>query len=611
MPTTPAHYLWVGPKPEDGKKGMDTMGVDLMREKYPEQEIHFWCLDSEVKKYKAHYDSRHGRDNITIHGIEAYIKAKGDVEYHDFVETLKQRAKQFPDRKHKVQEWITIKDSLDYYLQQYLVGVILDSSISPDERVSSDTALFSNLTDFTVPCFSSTSIAIVHDPWFIRTDPDSPKAKERFKNYFYEVKLILDDLIHDDQHEPQAHDIVRDSVTELFIKYVKDAPVTYTVTPHSGMHLFHGVKKIYLNTHKTQGLTSKRHPLFSLLQVEAMREMLYYMSENGIDPFTPLPYAYLDENRSIVETNRSIIGVLTKDIHECIKDREKTRLSIASFPKQLADKIKLLTEQGEIKASSAEPPKVKRRLKPKPMLRINIPGFPKEPMKESSLPLFEAGREKAEKSMREMDPQLKLKKDIEVVRIDFEQRLKLAHNSLISADKRLNQLHESIGRFASMSTSSKAMTSLLILPNPSLALHAFLDAKMKLFSVGGDKVLFLETFSALKDHLYTHLETDAPDPIISIEDLSKGLSTGLHAKTIRSLVNIIFSLGPISEENQIKYARFVKDSLAQDHTDVGDSLKSSSRFFQSDIKKSYNPAETNAFLQEMIVQLGPLQTASK
>jgi hypothetical protein len=226
------HYIWVGPAPAIKNSGMDTVGPDLMRQNDPEQDIHFYCFDSEVGRYQAYFDQRHaGKKSIVVHGIESYVD-KVDVifypkdkmkyigspfkkpilsplpdenlnlklEFQSFIKKLKDRAESFDNAKDKVREWITIKASFDFFIQIYESGFVLDTNVIPD---------FITRRPIKVP----EGFACTY--WFNsrgQENPDAnimynPVADEaaliRFANYFYGVSLFLPFCESGEQSFPQ------------------------------------------------------------------------------------------------------------------------------------------------------------------------------------------------------------------------------------------------------------------------------------------------------------------------------------------------------------------------------------------------------------------------
>lgn len=106
------HYIWIGPKMQGKHKGLDTVGPDLTRLAYPDQEIFFWCLDSEVETYRAYFNEKHtDKKPIVVKGVERYVQALPSIDY-----TFPQFELDDPPQQKQYIEWLirtgVLKDSI-------------------------------------------------------------------------------------------------------------------------------------------------------------------------------------------------------------------------------------------------------------------------------------------------------------------------------------------------------------------------------------------------------------------------------------------------------------------------------------------------------------------
>ncbi len=102
------HILRVGPQASCQYKGHDIVGADLFRNKYPEQDIHFYCLEEEVEHYNEYFNGNQpDKKTMIIHGIESLVEAV-DTPHKDkftaYIDKIKERVCAFKSSKAKIQE---------------------------------------------------------------------------------------------------------------------------------------------------------------------------------------------------------------------------------------------------------------------------------------------------------------------------------------------------------------------------------------------------------------------------------------------------------------------------------------------------------------------------
>lgn len=223
MPAPTVHYLWVGPHPLLINAGQDTVGPDLMRQKYPtdDQPIVFWCLDSEIDYYIDHFNKAHpGRTPVKVKGIETYAHSLPPIPFEgsdlkqdflDLMEKLKERAAQFPEKKDQIREWITLKEIFSYFVQLNESGFVTDSNCRPDgfdETQSQDRIKpLQPLEGFHCTFYPGNTGR--PDPWLMYMDRSSDglieTAKSRFKVYATKVKKYLAACEDDDNYIPMEN----------------------------------------------------------------------------------------------------------------------------------------------------------------------------------------------------------------------------------------------------------------------------------------------------------------------------------------------------------------------------------------------------------------------
>lgn len=87
----PIHLMWMGKAPTPENAGMDTIAVDLIRQQHPEQDVIFYCLDSEKERYQQYFDKRNpSPPKVQVRGIESYVQSLGEIK-HDF------QSSEYPD----------------------------------------------------------------------------------------------------------------------------------------------------------------------------------------------------------------------------------------------------------------------------------------------------------------------------------------------------------------------------------------------------------------------------------------------------------------------------------------------------------------------------------
>lgn len=225
MPAPKVHYLWVGPHPLAINAGQDTLGPDLMRQKYPspKQPIYFWCLDSEVEYYKDYFAKAHPDSApIEVKGIESFTDTLPPLPYKEIdlkkafitlMTKLKDRAECFQDRKDKIREWITLKEAFGYFLQLAEDGFVTDTNCRPapydetDKKSIPETLSSPESTGFQCTFFpANTDKSMRPDPWLMYsgnpTDKIKEEAKARFKAYIDKVTGYLSECEVDGQFIP-------------------------------------------------------------------------------------------------------------------------------------------------------------------------------------------------------------------------------------------------------------------------------------------------------------------------------------------------------------------------------------------------------------------------
>lgn len=314
------HYVWVGPKKNIGDDfvGMDTVGADTMAAKYPDQEIVFWCLESQVAAYATHFERV---PNIQVKAIEPYIKdIEGEAgEFYQFVEHQKKRAQiraQGNDPATAIPELILIKASFFYWAAKHAVDDVayLDSSITPDEAINSLKPMFEGLSGFCVPFvgFSSPD----PDPWLMFIGKDDTKAEQRFNDYFFTIKNLMQDAAKDEIVEIKID--VRDEISNQFSIYSEDAKVLQPRIEVMNSVSVSGVTKVYLNSHRmerdsgpnrNQRWNEYRHWIYRYVESNDIQVLEYGIQNNYIEVGQEYPYA---EDTSSPQTYISPLEFLDK-----------------------------------------------------------------------------------------------------------------------------------------------------------------------------------------------------------------------------------------------------------------------------------------------------------
>jgi hypothetical protein len=143
----PVHVLWLGGEPSPENAGMDTVAVDLLRRKHPDQEVIFYCLDSERERYQAYFDEREPSDpQVQVRGIESYVESLGKIEhpfqspdypndlaaaFREHIDHIKKRVAGLKEPRDKIREWVGLKELLTYFLQIKEEGFFIDSNVTP------------------------------------------------------------------------------------------------------------------------------------------------------------------------------------------------------------------------------------------------------------------------------------------------------------------------------------------------------------------------------------------------------------------------------------------------------------------------------------------------
>lgn len=288
----PIHYLWVGPRASDQYKGQDTVGPDLMHQKFPEQPIFFWCLEEEKPYYEKYFKERPA---IKVMAIEPYVREKSrSDDFSEFIETVKKRAKEFPNKKDKIREWITIKDAFAYFLQIQEEGYICDTNVIPDpsQKAQEDTiSVPSSFSDSFVtewPGFKRP------DPWLMFAIKGDAMAKERFDKYFKEVSALFE---HCKGVPQQNVDVIfsngdtfnlRILVTSAFVNSAMKADPLETKRYEGTLNTNVGFFKRYYSSHNDIYRKPLTHDILN--GPSSIDELMYFVKMAEIEPFDEYEY---------------------------------------------------------------------------------------------------------------------------------------------------------------------------------------------------------------------------------------------------------------------------------------------------------------------------------
>lgn len=188
------HYFWVGPPASGEFLGMDTIGPKLSKEKYPLTDVTLWCLDAQL----PHYQQAFATLGIKVVGIESYLFNKNEQSTRLFrlIEEKKERAESVHQQKVDCfREYVTIKEAVQYYLQQEHSGYFLDSNLIPDPAFSGE---LKALEQFSVPVIPRRTwkdgtrlqfnFSCDLDPWLMYSPENDVGASQRFSEYFSTIQ---------------------------------------------------------------------------------------------------------------------------------------------------------------------------------------------------------------------------------------------------------------------------------------------------------------------------------------------------------------------------------------------------------------------------------------
>lgn len=276
------HTIWVGPPPASIKyQGHDTIGPELFAQHFKEQgedkSVTFWCLDEHVAIYQKSFNGM----NISVQGIESYVKAQEEPEFTDFIERLKANAHKAAiagEEREKARELITIKDAFQYFLHLRPKSLyVMDSNIVPDTNTSLHRMPLKDKC--MVPMVQKENGEFVPDPWMSFSPAEDSAAQDRFNYYFEEALEELDSRADGK--------IDREKLSDAFVKApfegrgdpVSPQMATSLDTQNYAL-LFYGAIKQYWNTHK-KDITTSAPPVYSMLLCKQLHHALDFMLSKG------------------------------------------------------------------------------------------------------------------------------------------------------------------------------------------------------------------------------------------------------------------------------------------------------------------------------------------
>lgn len=286
MPTpAPLHYTWIGPKPSKAYLGHDTIGPDMMRDKYPDQPIHYWCLEKHAENYRKYFTKRHkGKKRIEVHPIEPFV-ADRFKDFSDFILLLLDTAEKHLSPVERIREYVTIKDCFQYFLQQHEYGYFIDTNVIPNPEMDpSESSFIPNLNYFSFPMIISSvgkTEKKIPDPWLMYSCEGDPYARLRFFHIFSEVQ---------DEYKARGMDKGKINSKWLCRAFTKAAYDNFGETnridvkhPMDSVRILHFQKRYY-NTHRRSVVPFNAH--YSLLEENTYQEFEYLLRLGEMEPST-------------------------------------------------------------------------------------------------------------------------------------------------------------------------------------------------------------------------------------------------------------------------------------------------------------------------------------
>ena len=270
------HYLWMGPPPKlEEYIGQDTIGPDLLRERYPKLNIIFWCLE----EYKAHYDAHFKNKHIKVMAIEPFILQNDAPEIKTMllpvINSLEASAKKWASPKDKARDRVSIKELIQYYLQTHYSGFFMDTNIIPSPRVQ-EWLEPPDKHAFYIPRLDEEAI----DAWLMYSSSVNDAANARFSYYFSKIQEVLS------SRRPSDTEIDREEQPYIFIETIRTYPhKTIDVKWNTRTAVdFLSLQKRYHNSHR-KDITPPPPLLTRLAQdSEARRELAYYREKRKPPP---------------------------------------------------------------------------------------------------------------------------------------------------------------------------------------------------------------------------------------------------------------------------------------------------------------------------------------
>lgn len=309
------HYLWMGPPPVlDEYIGQDTIGPDLLEEKYPDLKIYFWCMKEHIDYYENHFKT----SNVIVRAIEPYIKLKtANNELLGLIKTISISAKNALNSVEKARALVSIKELMQYYLQQYFHGFFMDTNVIPSPR-QDEWVEVPDPTKFYLPKVTHDLV----DGWLMYSPKDNPKAQKCFEFYFDSLKEIVE------RREETPDDISKHNESVLFMATIFNCANFKTIAIQWSESLntfdFLSLQKRYHNSHHDTDTYTRNVPILLRLikDKNARMELDYYLGRRKISSTTAV--CVLNEasnlsttliHQSIEASNMPALEVLLEKLH--------------------------------------------------------------------------------------------------------------------------------------------------------------------------------------------------------------------------------------------------------------------------------------------------------